>query len=221
MNRREFILRLEQALRDMPEEERRRAVEYYENYFDEAGPENEQEVLHNLGAPEKAAADILRDYQDMAEPSRQDTGDRKQRNGTKITDHTHRMRDNFQTMDNGQKLLLIVLAIFAIVIIAPVCVGIVGGIGGIFIGLICVIFAIFLVVPALDLVAWVCAITFAILAGATVVSNPPTALLSLGIALICAALGILLWRLTVYLFCTTFPALIRGIANFFRGILHF
>lgn len=67
MNRAEFMQRLEKALHGVPEEERRRAVEYYEHYFDEAGAEQEQEVLDALGAPEKAAADILQEFRDTAE----------------------------------------------------------------------------------------------------------------------------------------------------------
>ncbi|MDO4174267.1 MAG: DUF4097 family beta strand repeat-containing protein [Eubacteriales bacterium] len=65
MNRTEFMDRLEKALHDVPEDERRRAMDYYAHYFDEA--ESEQQAVDALGAPEKVAADILRDFQDTAE----------------------------------------------------------------------------------------------------------------------------------------------------------
>lgn len=213
MNRREFILRLEQALQGMPAEERRRAVEYYENYFDEAGPENEQEVLRNLGAPEKVAADILGEYREVAQPSPEG----KKQQGSQKTEN---LRDWFQSRDNGQKLLLLVLLIAAAVSITPVCVGVVGGVGGILIAGVCLILTIFLLVPALDLAAWCGTIAFAIAAGAVAADNPPLALLFIGLALICVALGILLWRLTIYLFCNVFAALLRGIVDFFRRLLH-
>lgn len=78
MNRIEFMQRLEKALREMPEEERRRAMEYYENYFDEA--DAEQEALDTLGAPEKVAADILRDFQDTAEARKLQKTRKRRRN---------------------------------------------------------------------------------------------------------------------------------------------
>ena len=33
-------------------------MQYYEDYFDEAGPENEQQVINDLGSPERVAAII-------------------------------------------------------------------------------------------------------------------------------------------------------------------
>lgn len=220
MNRAEFMRRLAQALRDMPEDERRRALEYYENYFDEAGPENEAEVLRTLGAPEKVAADILRDFADGDSTYNQkNTKDHMHETAARATDGARQMKDRFQTMDNGQKLLVLGLVCIALVCIIPASIAVVGGIGGILVGLLCVVAVVFLVVPSLAIAAWGCAIGFAIAAGVNVVSSPPLALCFLGIALICTALGILLWRLTVYLFCTTFPALIRGIAAFFRQLL--
>lgn len=212
MNRTEFILRLEQALRGMPEEERRRAVEYYENYFDEAGPENEAEVLRTLGAPEKVAADILKEFYDAGTTGAAD--------GTKAGRSASRMKKNFRSMDNGQKLLMIALAAVALVCIVPACVAVIGGLGGVLLALICVIIAIFLIVPSLAIAAWGCAVGFAIAAVVHVAVNPPLALLFAGIALICMAVGILLWRLTVYLFRITFPALLNGIAGLFRRMFH-
>lgn len=78
MTRAEYLHRLEQALRDMPDEERRRAMEYYEHYFDEA--DSEQAALDALGAPEKAAADILRDFQTTEEAHRLERKSKRRRN---------------------------------------------------------------------------------------------------------------------------------------------
>ena len=62
MNRKEFLSRLRAALCSLPEEERESAVKYYEEYFDEGGPEREQEILRELGSPEDIAQGILQDY---------------------------------------------------------------------------------------------------------------------------------------------------------------
>ena len=41
MRRKEFLEQLERLLWDIPEQERKEALEFYENYFDDAGEENE------------------------------------------------------------------------------------------------------------------------------------------------------------------------------------
>ena len=56
MNRAEFMKILRSELRRLPEDERNSALEYYEEYFDEAGPQKEQQVLENLGNPKKIAS---------------------------------------------------------------------------------------------------------------------------------------------------------------------
>ena len=53
MNRAQFMEQLEKLLSDISEEERREALEYYESYFDEAGPEKEASVIRELGSPER------------------------------------------------------------------------------------------------------------------------------------------------------------------------
>ena len=58
MMKQEFLQRLNRLLADVTQEEREEALRYYEEYFDEAGPEQEQAVLAELGSPEKVAATI-------------------------------------------------------------------------------------------------------------------------------------------------------------------
>lgn len=205
MNRIEFLQRLEQALREMPVEERRRAMEYYENYFDEAGAENEEEVLRTLGAPEKVAADILREFTDMAAAP----ADRRTAGSWKSQIHK---------MDRGQKLLLVVLTVVAAVCIVPACVGLIGGLGGVLVAVLCIFIGIFLIVPALCLAAWAAAIACCVVAGMTVMSNVPDCLMTLGLGLIFMALGILLGQATAYLFRTVFPAVLNKVVAWIRGL---
>ena len=65
MNRSEYMAALRRALSVLPEEERANALRYYEEYFDDAGPENERKVIADLGAPEAVAAQILADYREL------------------------------------------------------------------------------------------------------------------------------------------------------------
>ncbi len=54
MNRIEFMETLSRLLLDIPEEDRIDALKYYNDYFDDAGSENEQNVIEELESPEKS-----------------------------------------------------------------------------------------------------------------------------------------------------------------------
>ena len=58
MNRADYMAALRRALSVLPEEERANALRYYEEYFDDAGPENEAKAIEELGEPAKVAAQI-------------------------------------------------------------------------------------------------------------------------------------------------------------------
>ena len=58
MNRVEFMETLSRLLQDIPEEDRIDALKYYNDYFDDAGSENEQNVIEELESPEKVAMKI-------------------------------------------------------------------------------------------------------------------------------------------------------------------
>lgn len=62
MNRQEFMNQLAAELSKLPREEIQAAMEYYSEYFDEAGPQREQEVIWELGSPAKIATQIKADY---------------------------------------------------------------------------------------------------------------------------------------------------------------
>ena len=50
MNKREFLEKLKKELFRLPAEEAEAAMEYYREYFDEAGPENEEKAKTRCGA---------------------------------------------------------------------------------------------------------------------------------------------------------------------------
>ncbi len=58
MNRAEFMGRLTELLRDVSPTEREEAIQYYNDYFDDAGIENESGVIASLGSPEELARTI-------------------------------------------------------------------------------------------------------------------------------------------------------------------
>lgn len=61
MNRQEYMHLLKNRLERLPKEDFEKAIDYYEEYFDEAGVENEAKAIENLGTPSDAADQIIRD----------------------------------------------------------------------------------------------------------------------------------------------------------------
>lgn len=61
MNRTEFMSQLEMLLRNVSDGEREEALQYYNDYFDDAGAENEQSVIEALGNPARVAENIRRE----------------------------------------------------------------------------------------------------------------------------------------------------------------
>lgn len=58
MNRIEYMRKLASLLQDVPAEERVATMQYYNDYFDDAGEENEEKVIEELGSPEQVAAEM-------------------------------------------------------------------------------------------------------------------------------------------------------------------
>lgn len=50
---------LKKYLKRLPKEDYENAIEYFSEYFDEAGPQKEQQVMKELGEPKEAARELL------------------------------------------------------------------------------------------------------------------------------------------------------------------
>ncbi len=62
MSREEYLKALRRKLKKLPNEEIDAALEYYNEYFEEAGEENTAEVVAKLGSPALVASQILAEY---------------------------------------------------------------------------------------------------------------------------------------------------------------
>lgn len=72
MNREQYMERLQHRLKRLPKTDYERAVAYFTEYFEEAGAEREAQAIEDLGSPELAADQIIRDFavENAAEPVR-------------------------------------------------------------------------------------------------------------------------------------------------------
>ena len=60
MNRDKYLNELDRYLKRLPQRDYESAVSYFREYFEDAGEENEQQVMAELGTPKEAAAEVLR-----------------------------------------------------------------------------------------------------------------------------------------------------------------
>ena len=59
MTRTEYLNQLKHYLKRLPHTDYEEAMDYFKEYFEEAGPENEAQVIQDLGNPKEAAYEIL------------------------------------------------------------------------------------------------------------------------------------------------------------------
>lgn len=85
MNRIEFMTELAALLQDIPVVERQEAMKYYNDYFDDAGEENEHQVVEELESPAKVAATIKADLNITEKEQRDETYGEYRETGYKDT----------------------------------------------------------------------------------------------------------------------------------------
>lgn len=200
MNRTEYMAALRRALSVLPEEERASALRYYEEYFDDAGPENEQKVIADLGTPETVAAQILADYREVTAVPQPD--------GTAAPKANRRRRG----INPWLLLVLVLLAIPVGIPLIGVLIGVIATLFGVLLSVVLVVLAFVVVVPLCLLAAGVilCGISFVLW------GMPASAVMTLGCGLALFALGVLVSLLMIKL-CTLFvPPLFRGLVALLR-----
>lgn len=124
MNKEQFLKELEDLLQDIDATEREEALNYYRDYFEDAGSEHEQEIIKELESPKKVAQTIkeglgVENHQDIK------------------SDHEEIHHFNERNM----RILRGIIVVLLVLLVLPT----VGGIGGLivgaiglFIGIVCV-----------------------------------------------------------------------------------
>lgn len=133
MNRAEYMAQLSYLLQDMPEIERQDVLQYYEDYFEEGGSEQEELIIRTLGSPERLAAMIkegigsgyAETYGEYTESGYRD--ERFRENGKVPQNYTrtyqeqkesgHILVDKERNRRNG--ILMVIIAIVFLIVIGP------------------------------------------------------------------------------------------------------
>ena len=123
MNRVEFMTELASLLQDVPVEERREAMRYYNDYFDEAGKENEAQAISDLGSPARVAEKIKEDLRGPEQKTSAGEKDFRTEGGPQGPVPPGAPRPDTAASSSAEsKILKIVLIILAIVVGAPIAV---------------------------------------------------------------------------------------------------
>lgn len=219
MNRVEYMEKLASLLQDIPEEERREAMQYYNDYFDEAGP-------GELDSPEKVAAAIKADLYGSA-------GDAGEYRETGYTDTRFEQKDSpAERVEYSQnknvpwtnKWLKIFLIIAIIIVGLPIAFGVTAPV------ILAVLAAVFAIVLSgfVLLASAVIAAVAVMIAGivifiAGLIQIPvsvPVTLALVGGGMFLFALGMVGTVLFVKLCMIVFPMMFRGIVNLCRKLVH-
>ena len=145
MNREEFMAKLKALLGDIPADEREEALQYYEDYFDDAGADNEAEVIRELESPQRVAAMIKNDLKHTGNDGEFTENGYEQEWASK-KEVPQRKGYSYQSVQTGEysyeasqgrndKLVKIALIVLIALIVCPVVIPVGVGIFGVIAGL--------------------------------------------------------------------------------------
>ena len=216
MNRAQFMKQLEKLLSDISEEERKEALDYYESYFDDAGPEREAEVLRELGSPGKVAAIIKADLGENRENEGEYTerGYRDSRTEDKV--HLPERKEGYHA-DNRRSKASVILALILLVFLTPLIKGTLGGVLGFIVALIFLPFLVVFGIGAVVVALFVAAVAVTVIGIGACFS---LGLLGTGVGLILLAIAVVALVFLVWLASRILPEILRRFTDFCNRMLN-
>lgn len=209
MNAYEYLQALRAALAVLPDDEIDSAMRYYEDYFLDAGDENAEKVIKQLGPPEQVAEAILRDYTGVARRR----PERFEEEKAQTVDGVPLGRDGKPlTRKKGINPWMLACIVLLALIFGPVAITVIGAIILAIVGLVIGVAACVVAVPAATLIGGGALVLFSFLLWAT----PASALATLGAGLVVGAVGLLLVLLVIKLCILFVPPIIRGLVALIR-----
>lgn len=213
MNRIDFMKQLESLLQNISPAEREEAVQYYNEYFNDAGAENEQAVIEALGNPAKVAENIKRDINGAG-----DAGNQKPQNRAVIQYQQPAVSmQQEQSKKESMPTWALVLIIIGGILLSPAALGIAGGLLGTLAGIIIGWFALIFGFGITAMVLFVVLLTLLVTGIMCMWTDPLVGVALLGGGLVCGALSILFLMLTVAMAGIITPAIFKGIGSLFNG----
>lgn len=221
MNRIEYMQRLEELLADIPAEEREDAINYYNDYFDAGGEDNEEETITALGSPEQLAATIklANTEGEVIDGEFTETGyiDNLGRGANELDKYSQINVSGGERVkkkkDPATIILIIILTIFALPILLPLGFAFLMVVISFAIAAIAIVFSLAAAFVAVGIAALISGIVGICVAIGALVSNPYGALLLMGISLMLTAFGLVFALGCINLVVKLVPPVIRGIVR--------
>ena len=239
MNRDEFMKELEYLLSDIPDEEKSDAIGYYEDYFEEAGLENEEAVIRELGSPERTAAIIRADLAGNLEGGGEFT--ERGYEDERFRDPNYQMAKRYdlpetvydtrgeeadghrQSREGGprtNRTVKIVLWILLIIVASPMLFGIGGGLVGLLGGILGLLIGLIIFLGVVTVALFLAGIGLLIGGIVCMVVRPMTGILMTGLAIVCLGLGILFLALCGVFYGRFLPFLFRTVVDALSGLIN-
>ena len=172
MNKYEFLAQLRNALSSVPQEEREAAMSYYEEFFSDAGEENEQAVIASLGSPQELARSIISENRNDTEQSSASDPEASGFNANAFTPPPTPAQQS-TGWTGGQIALIVILLVLS----SPIWLGLLVGLFGALIGIFAAIIAIIVAFGACGIASLVVGMA------ALFTGNPAGGLFGLGLSL--------------------------------------
>lgn len=207
MNREGFLEGLARLLADIPENERQEALEFYNNYFDDAGPENEARVIEELGGtPERAPASIRAEFQSDRPQRQPNYGEYTERGyrDTRIP-HTDQMPRPVFTQkkkekdSTNNKIIKIILIALILIVTSGLWSGLLGGVISLVFGLLGGILSLLLGIVAGVFALLVSGVALTVAGIAKCMISPALGLLMSGLGMMLLSVGIILLILAIWM----------------------
>lgn len=215
MNRIDFMKQLESLLQNISPAEREEALQYYNEYFNDAGAENEQAVIEALGNPAKVAENIKRD---MSGAGYGEAGYQKPQNRAVVQyQQPGTQYSRQEPQKEGMPTWAIVLLVIGGIIISPAALGLAGGLLGTLAGIIVGWFGLIFGFGVASLVLFLVLLVLVITGIACMWTDPLVGVAMVGGGLVCGALSILFLMLTVVMAGVATPAIFKGLCRLFSG----
>ena len=207
MNREDFLMRLSSLLQDVSEAEREEALQYYEDYFDDAGKDKEEEIIDSLGSPAEVAKNIKKELFGI------ETDEEISREDRKLTKYGSQAKREEEQKKATLPTWVWVLIVISLILLSP---GIIGSVGTV-IAVICALavawFSLIFGFGMAAVVLLVVMVGLFIVGFAGVTVSPMGTVGLIGGGLICGGIGILFLMLTVAMAGAATPAIWRGLVK--------
>lgn len=210
MEKEEYLRLLEIELAALPLEEKENVMEYYRSYFEEAGEENHNRVIKELGKPEELAAHILKNSSCLPSvlgkknKSNQQEKTEERKNKTMPKDQKNENR--------GNKILLVLLIL---VFSFPLWFPLICSIFGILFAFVVVTLSIGFIGIIIGLALMIASIVLGTFALFSMILFTPSFFLFLGLSLLLMAFGIVGLVLGIWFCKKMLPPLVRFIVSLF------